>query len=388
MPITTFRLIIAVALLFSAQTLYAATDDYTNYWSFDEGGGKTIADPRGGQNGALFGSSTKLGWASGKNNTALFFDGATGIGVALPNSILTGTQGTISLWFNLEAFSDGSILFSTKSTEDNNIYTALMIDREGRPQLQFRTTNAGNDKRAQGTKILNKGEWYNLVLVATGGTYRMYVNAEEVTVAGENSGRWFPEQSSQPLVYRIATLDAAPLSGVWNGFIDEIKIYSRPLSSLEVSALYEEGNKQAPTVPLAIRPSLSLTVSEQAIPYGGSIELKWSSGNVTSCTATGAWNGTLPLTGSRVITKLATTATYGISCVGKGGEAQQGITVAVAPKEEPTVASQTVVAPAKEALPPAVMTQAERQAKIDEIVKQILALMAQLQKMIDELKSR
>src|SRR3989338_6970306 len=236
MPITTFRLIIAVALLFSAQTLYAATDDYTNYWSFDEGGGKTIADPRGGQNGALFGSSTKLGWASGKNNTALFFDGATGIGVALPNSILTGTQGTISLWFNLEAFSDGSILFSTKSTEDNNIYTALMIDREGRPQLQFRTTNAGNDKRAQGTKILNKGEWYNLVLVATGGTYRMYVNAEEVTVAGENSGRWFPEQSSQPLVYRIATLDAAPLPGVWNGFIDEIKIYSRPLSSVEVSA--------------------------------------------------------------------------------------------------------------------------------------------------------
>ena len=34
MSIYISRIIIVAALFFSAQTLYAATDDYTNYWSF------------------------------------------------------------------------------------------------------------------------------------------------------------------------------------------------------------------------------------------------------------------------------------------------------------------------------------------------------------------
>lgn len=329
-----FTVLASVLALFAAVPAFAATvtNDYTNYWSFDDATGRSVGDTAGGQNGALTGSSTGFGWASGKVGTALALDGIAGEAVALPNGFLKGGQGSLSVWLKFDTLSDGNIIFSGKSTSDNNVYVALFIDREGRPMFQFRDSASGNDRKAQGTKLLNKNEWYNLVLTANGQNYHMYVNGEEVTVAGENIGRWFPEITNHTLMYRIGAGDATPMSGVFKGILDEVKIYNRALSVEDMTALYNEGNIGVPTVPLAIRPMIDFTISSDRVPFGGSVTLNWSGTNVTTCSADGSWSGAVALSGTQTFSQLAGDATYGLSCYGKGGSARSSVRVFVAEK--------------------------------------------------------
>ena len=303
-----------VGALLSGSTALGATNDYVNYWKFDEGMGRSAGDSVGGQNGALFGSSTGFGWASGKVGTALGMDGTMGTGVALPNGILAGSQGSISLWLDMKDLSDHNIIFSAKSTTDNNIYAAFAVDRDGRPQFQFRDTTNGNDRKAQATRLLNKNEWYNLTFTANTLSYHVYVNGEEVVIAGDNIGRWFPDITNQTWSYRIGALDAVPLNGSFNGYLDDVRVYNRALTADEARALYTEGNAARPTVPAAVAPKVSFNISEDHISFGGSVLLNWSTVNSDACVASGSWNDAVGTSGSKVFVKLGADAAYTLTC--------------------------------------------------------------------------
>lgn len=390
----TFSLTLALVVtsfFFGAGVVSAATEDQIHYWTFDEGTGRSVNDSVGGQNGVLTGSSTGFGWAGGKVGTALGMDGGAGESVALPDGILKGSQGSMSLWFKINSLSERNILFSGKSISDNNIYVTLSVDREGRPQLQFRDSSSGNDRKAQGAKILNTNEWYNLVLTANSQTYRMYVNNVAVDVVGDNLGRWFPDFTNQTLMYRIGALDASPLSGVLDGYIDDVRVYDRILNTDEVGALYEKGNLSSPTVPLAIRPMLTFSSSNTKVPVGGSVLLEWSSQNVTSCTASGSWTGAVDLSGTRTMVKLGGDATYTITCEGKGGKVSQSLSVEVGGQDNVSsvpVSSGATVTETVIRLPGnAVMTDVARKEAIEKLLQQIVVLIAELQKQLDILKA-
>ena len=379
-----------IALFFVAPSVFAAApDDQVNYWTFDEGTGRSVNDSVGGQNGVLTGSSTGFGWASGKVGTALGMDGVSGESVALPDGALKGSQGSIALWFKLNSLTDRNILFSGKSTSDNNVYITLSVDHEGRPQIQFRDTATGNDRKAQGAKILNTNEWYNLVFIANGQTYRMYINNEEISIAGDNIGRWFPDITNQTLMYRIGALDASPLQGVLDGYIDDVRVYDRPLTADDVSTLYARGNSSGPTIPLAIRPMLTFTTGDGHVPFGGSALLNWSSKNVTSCMASGAWNGSVDLSGTRTMVKLGGDSSYTITCTGKGGSVSETVRIIVGddsvatstPSLVGTTTETTITLPATST----VGTDARKEA-IQKLIAQIMVLIGELQKQLDILR--
>jgi Concanavalin A-like lectin/glucanases superfamily len=262
--LSTAMLIVSALVL--APTAFAVTNDQVNHWKFDEGMGRSVNDSVGGKNGVMVGTSTGFGWASGKINTAVGMDGGAGEkSIVIPDGTLSGSQGTIALWFSMHDLSDRNVLFSGKSTYNNYIYSALYIDYNGRPEFQFRTTQDGVDRKAQGGKVLNKNEWYNLVLTADGQSYHMYVNGEEITVYGENIGRWFSDLTSHVYAYRIGAIDSNPLSGSFNGYLDDVRIYNRALSFAEVVALYGEGNAGAPTNPV-LATSTPVTVEPPVTP--------------------------------------------------------------------------------------------------------------------------
>jgi hypothetical protein len=333
----------AVMAFFAPVVVAAATSDYVNYWSFDDAGGSIVSDSVGNKNGTITGSSTGLGWAGGKSGTALAMDGGAGESVILPNAILSGSHGTISLWFKMDALSYGNMLFSGKSTTENNIYFSLSVDNDGRPQVQFRDTAGGNDRKVQGAKILNINEWYNLVLTANTLTYHMYVNGEEVTVAGENIGRWFPDLSNHTYSYRIGSLDATPQNGVFKGILVEVKVYNRAITFAEMTALYEEGNVGTPTVPLAIRPALAFSISTDHVSYGGGVTVNWSGTNVTSCAASGNWSGTKPIMGGESFSLLASDASYALTCTGQGGSISETVRVIVGAQNATTTTMTTEI---------------------------------------------
>lgn len=327
---------VIVGLVAPLAAFAAAPADYSNYWTLDEGTGRSANDTTGGQNGALIGTSTGFGWASGKVGTALGMDGTKGTGIALPNAFLKGTQGTISLWLNAQSLSDSNIIFSAKSVSDNNIYAALLVDKDGRPTLQYRDTTNAADRKAQGVKLLNKNEWYNLVLTANAQTYHIYVNGEEVNVAGDNLGRWFPDLTNQSLIYRIGILDASPLSGSWNGYLDDVKIFSRAITADEVKDMFTAGNAARPTVPAEIAPKVVMSVSDDHIPFGGSVALNWMSTNVDSCVLANDPSVTAT-SGSKVFIKISGDVTYKISCSNKYGTAESSVNVFIGTSTTPVV---------------------------------------------------
>jgi hypothetical protein len=76
-------------------------------------------------------------------------------------------------------------------------------------------------------------------------------------------------------------------------------------------------------------PTVSLSASPTSVASGGSSMLVWSANGATSCTASGGWSGTQPMSGSQSTGALAASATYSLSCTGSGGSASQSATVIV-----------------------------------------------------------
>jgi Fibronectin type III domain len=80
------------------------------------------------------------------------------------------------------------------------------------------------------------------------------------------------------------------------------------------------------TAPL---PTVSLGANPTTVASGATAKLTWSSTNATSCTASGGWSGTQPVSGSLSTPSLTATTKFTLACTGSGGTATQSATVTV-----------------------------------------------------------
>ena len=102
------------------------------------------------------------------------------------------------------------------------------------------------------------------------------------------------------------------------------------------------GNTVTVDLRLTPPPTVNLSANPTSISSGGSSTLTWSSTNTTSCTASGSWSGTKPLSGSQSTGSLTgpSSYTYTLTCIGPSGSASRSVTVSVAappPPPPPTV---------------------------------------------------
>jgi hypothetical protein len=75
--------------------------------------------------------------------------------------------------------------------------------------------------------------------------------------------------------------------------------------------------------------SVQLSASPPGVAVNGSTTLTWNSANVTSCTASGAWSGSQPTSGSVTVGPLTQDQTYQLSCSGTSGNAMAMTTVTI-----------------------------------------------------------
>jgi hypothetical protein len=78
-------------------------------------------------------------------------------------------------------------------------------------------------------------------------------------------------------------------------------------------------------------PTVAFSASPKIVTTGSSSTLTWTSTNATSCSATGAWNGSQPTSGSASTGALNTNSTYTLNCTGAGGSASQTVGVMAEP---------------------------------------------------------
>jgi hypothetical protein len=76
-------------------------------------------------------------------------------------------------------------------------------------------------------------------------------------------------------------------------------------------------------------PSVSLSASPTSVTSGGTSKLTWSSSDVTSCTASGGWSGSLATSGSQATDAISAPTSYTLTCSGADGSASNSVTVAV-----------------------------------------------------------
>lgn len=79
-----------------------------------------------------------------------------------------------------------------------------------------------------------------------------------------------------------------------------------------------------------VRPSVDISASPHTITVGQSTMLSWTSGNATSCTASGSWSGSKVLNGSESVSP-ATTTTFILSCANAVGNTSDSVTIQVNP---------------------------------------------------------
>ena len=89
--------------------------------------------------------------------------------------------------------------------------------------------------------------------------------------------------------------------------------------------------------PQSTMPTLIFNATPLTVANIGSTTLSWLSTNTTSCSASGAWNGTKATSGTQIFNSLTVDMTYVLTCSGGGGTTSQSVTVTVQAAAAPAI---------------------------------------------------
>jgi len=208
----------------------SASADLVAHWKFDEGSGSVAHDASGNGNDGTFVGDPQ--WAVGKLGGALEFNGSSDyIEVPFSESLRVINQGDFSItaWFRLNEFPSEykSVFQQGDDTSGGPGRTWLFFHQSD----EIRSSLGGS---ATGSGVgMESGIWYHAVVVVTeGGTtdsVQLYVNGEAAGAAREDS-----MEDSEGVFYIGAHKG---LGNIWDGPLDEIRIYSHALSEAAIRKL-------------------------------------------------------------------------------------------------------------------------------------------------------
>ncbi len=249
------------------------------HMSFDEGYGTTAFDKsQYGNNGTLTNMASPAtatsGWTNlGKFRKALVFDGSNDY-VQLSSAPLqnSSTHYSVSAWFKTDSPGSDSIIFSERSSSNENSILAQLYTTGNKIAFITRNDSGGNSALAISTTTLQSDTWYHVVGVRSGNTVYIYLDGMREGFDNDAGG------TITSNTYEIGRYTAAgSSSGYWDGLIDELKIYNYALSEDEVLLDYNQSQ-------VAALGALS-TSSDGSTPSNASSREYCVPGDTTSCSA-------------------------------------------------------------------------------------------------------
>jgi hypothetical protein len=223
-----FALISLSAVFSFPKELHAdITSNLAGYWKFNDGSGSTAADSSGnGLTGTLQGTSLPT-WITGQLSNALHFDGVDSK-VSFTSTDLS-TVNSASFWIDFEDSADGIALGGSSGSyffyiDQTNVYYSAGLGK-------FVTVAHGG---------LSSGVWNHLAVTRNGTTVTFYKNGSPLgspQVLGSNSSL---------VVSTIGAYDTAAFPT--QAKMDDVRIYTRALSSGDVAELYAFTDVSAPAV--------------------------------------------------------------------------------------------------------------------------------------------
>lgn len=210
-----------------------ATPGLASYWRLGELSGNSARDEVTGGSGTLEGRVLlgELGVLGPLADTAMRFDGASG-GLAATGPALA-ESGAIEGWFRWRA--------GTATVRDHTGPSGgwlLAFDSAG--TLRYRVGGSGFDT-GMPIQTVRDGEWHHLVATKSGTSARLYLDGTEID-SGAGAG-------STPAAGPWHVMRNGTNASFSEGEADEVALYTRALSAVEVKAHYDLGRGLA-TLPL------------------------------------------------------------------------------------------------------------------------------------------
>lgn len=314
-------LFISSTSLFGTKVSADTTTGLVGFWNLNEGSGATAADASGnGKTGTLTNSPS---WTAGKSGNGLNFNGINNY-VATPVT-LNGTKGSISVWVNTSATLTSGKLYTMFYGTDSGNSIALSFSGYGYGDPTGNAWNLsirgsyGNTLQVVAPVSSNASlqQWHHIV--ATWDTNTGAILYVDGSVAGSTSG------STGSLTLSSQSISAQ--NSTFLGTIDEVRTYSRALSSSDVVELY--GSTPAtPTTPPGVdtTPPVISSVATNNIT-STSANVTWATNEVadsyveygpdTSYGSGSAIDSTMVTSHTRTLTSLASATTYHYRVVSK-----------------------------------------------------------------------
>ena len=195
-------------------------------WTFDEGSGDVVYDVSGNQkHGTMKNMHTTNSWTEGTSGTALEFDGIDD-NLTIPD--LGDEYRTISMWIKPYNMYEKKILkISPSSGEDLTLDWGNKGNQDPAGSLYVRSTSYSTWLARGNSKYFHNNSWHHLAV-------RWDVGAShyELFADGINKGKEGNNANQTPLI-NSGSLECSE----YLGKLDDLRIYSRSLSDVEIMSL-------------------------------------------------------------------------------------------------------------------------------------------------------
>ncbi|WP_326557568.1 LamG-like jellyroll fold domain-containing protein [Micromonospora sp. NBC_01796] len=213
-------------------------------WNLDEGSGTSVADASGsGRTGTI---ASGVGWGQGNDpddpaDRAATFTAGTGQQVSVANTALSNTASyTVSAWVRLNNKNGNRTAVSKDGASTSGFFLNYVMETD---RWAFSRVSADNTSatpvRASSNHPTVAGQWTHLTGVYDTATAQMklYVNGVQQSSTAATGG-W--NASGNYVIGRAKWAGAA--ANVWDGDIDDVRIYGKALNADQVADLATDEN--------------------------------------------------------------------------------------------------------------------------------------------------
>lgn len=209
------------------------------YWPLDESSGDAIDYSGNSVDGTV--NNVTQGATGILNASAYQFDGSSSY--VDPGQLDVGTGSiTVSAWVYFDALTPDDTILGAFDSASSELLSLKNNESNGQWQFTVGVFN-GNLVTAEttaGSGSPATGQWYHVAGVAdkTSGEVRLYVDGTEVATASGTIGDY---TNASSVFIGARSSDGTP-DRYFGGRIEEVRVYDRPLSRLEVKSIYDTGS--------------------------------------------------------------------------------------------------------------------------------------------------
>lgn len=180
----------------------------------------------------------------GQTNSAAVFDGTGGILIKDNPTFNFGTHDfTISCWIQTTETKKMMVWQESGALGSKDNQTWLRIgDNTSDRQVRFDTEDGGGGNIINyggPANVVSDGNWHNMVCVREGGTTRLYIDGVKVSEMQKTAAK----DVSNAEDFKIGMQEGPTIGNYgtyFSGMIDDFSVYSKALSDVEITALYQQ----------------------------------------------------------------------------------------------------------------------------------------------------